>query len=494
MVTGSILTEYFNEESDIDIIILSNIYRNIFIESYYFKEIKMQAIVLPLYDLESVINRDRNLGGGVYINQLHSGKILFDPMGALLNLKKKAEVLYSKGPRSLTRFQFNQGRARITTRLEDLKGSDDVSENIFTILDLYPRIVDLFFQEHKSWAFQGKSASREMKQLDVSFYNDMVESICSLAKSGDKSKAVSLVSKFLSMLGGEVHFYSTREYKEVNDSNIMVVFIGDNGNIFLKQQCEEVEKLMMNSLLSKYSDVKAVGYYNPDARVYRSGLYIICFCDNRKINEELLPLLEMFHLNLYHTKYSEIAKNFYYPYNINPLETFGDTEIQCVLIELLSKIKVGDTQKDINSYSFGILQQFKKLPFFDSNPSLWSKFWSCAYDLFEKSGNYEYLPEEVFRSYSVRAKERCIYKASNWQFYDRIQVCNIEEDLTGLMAYAENFNRFAPILDLNVSKDDNLRNIFLFYLYLVEAIVNVLNVEDKLFLAYLMTKEESDEC
>lgn len=114
--------------------------------------------------------------------------------------------------------------------------------------------------------------------------------------------------------------------------------------------------------------------------------------------------------------------------------------------------------------------------------------------MFEKSGNYEYLPEEVFRSYSVRAKERCIYKASNWQFYDRIQVCNIEEDLTGLMAYAENFNRFAPILDLNVSKDDNLRNIFLFYLYLVEAIVNVLNVEDKLFLAYLMTKEESDEC
>ena len=54
LLTGSFNTPFFNESSDLDIILISNWHRDSFVESYDYNGLKMQVIVLPLYDIDCV--------------------------------------------------------------------------------------------------------------------------------------------------------------------------------------------------------------------------------------------------------------------------------------------------------------------------------------------------------------------------------------------------------------------------------------------------------
>lgn len=483
MITGSVLTEYFNEESDVDTVILSNIYRNIFIESYSFEQLKIQVIVLPLYDLDNVIDRDIYIGGGVYVHQLYNGKILYDPLGAFKYLKSKAVKLYKAGPKTISRFQFNQLRSRITSRLEDLRGGNDNDENIFTLLDLYPRIIDLFFQEHNSWIFHGKSASREMKSIDDDFRRQLVESIKLLALDGDKNAAVKFVSSFLENLGGEVHFSSTREYSEVVDTDILVIFVGDNGNYFLKKQCLAIEKRFLEFMHSHCSDLEIVGYYNPDGRVYRAGLYLICSSSAQRINEEILPLVEMFHIGLYRSNLSDIAKNFYYPYLLSPLGTFGDVSVQKKVIHILYLLNKECPKKESADYCFQLLLQFRNLKIFDTVN--WKSFWKQMYEIFDKSQNRIYLPNNIFQLYSEQAESECIEQAKDWKLNNSVVCRDFTKEILTLESIANNATCYVPSPELSDS-DAPVLNEVSFFKHFVEFLLNVLNVENKLFMAYLM--------
>lgn len=163
MVTGSFVTEYFNETSDLDIIILSGLYRNIFIESYLYHGLKMQVIVMPVFDLDSILIKDLQ-NGGIYIGQLNKGKILKDTNDTLKKLQARAQTLYYHGPVPISKYQYDQLRARITTKFEDIKGNDNYEENLFTAIDLYPRIIDLFFKMNNYWSYSSKYACRELLQ------------------------------------------------------------------------------------------------------------------------------------------------------------------------------------------------------------------------------------------------------------------------------------------------------------------------------------------
>ena len=88
MITGSFVTKYFNETSDLDVIVLSNLYRNLFIESYLFHGIKIQVIVMPVFDLDSLLLKDLQ-SGGIYIGQLNKGIILKDTNEILHKLQIK---------------------------------------------------------------------------------------------------------------------------------------------------------------------------------------------------------------------------------------------------------------------------------------------------------------------------------------------------------------------------------------------------------------------
>jgi len=486
MLTGSILTEFFNEESDIDIIYLSNLYRNIFIESYHYEDIKIQAIVLPLYDLESVIRRDTDLGNGIYVHQLSTGKIIYDPMGMLRALKSKVEQVYAKGPNQISRFQFNQLRSRITSRLEDLKGSDDISDNIFSLLDLYPRITDLFFQEHRQWSFHGKSASREIKRIDPDFHSEMIDGIKALIQDGDKTKAVGFVSSFLDSIGGEIHFYSTREFTNSVSSDCLVIFIADNGVPMLKTLARKAVQDFKAAILSFRDDIITISYYNPDGRVYRSGTYIICYGPCDTLNEDILPRIEMFHLNLYNSDLMPVAKNFYYPYSVNPLDIFGDLSLQQETGSILMRIQEKSFQQDKYSFCIHAMEQLQNLSVFNNDNDLWHIFWEEAYSFIEKSNNIEFLPTHLLNYYSDEMAGKCEHFIENLQ----IKPCNIEltTDLTKINESASKYEPICTFFDNIRSLNDYIKKYLSFLILFVEALFCVFDIDEKLSVAYYFKK------
>lgn len=109
MITGSFLTEKFNETSDVDIIIPSNIFRSVCIDTYDYDGIKMQCIIFPVFDLESLIQYDLK-NGGVFICQVSKGIILKDHGNIFENFKAKIQILYERGPAQISRFTLNQYR------------------------------------------------------------------------------------------------------------------------------------------------------------------------------------------------------------------------------------------------------------------------------------------------------------------------------------------------------------------------------------------------
>ena len=486
MLTGSVLTKNFNSESDLDVIILSNIFRNVFIESYDYDGQKIQAIVMPLYDLDDMICRDCNLGSGIYMHQLYNGYILYDPMKALSRLKYVASTIFKQGPAPINKFQLNQLRGRITSRLEDLIGNDSLEENVYTVLDLYPRIITLFLQINNQWSYSGKLAAREVQKIDNLFHNNLIKSLKRLFTNNDKSEIISFTKDLLRRVGGPMRYYSTREYGWTIESNILVVFIENNFPQINKSLLSSLEEQYTKAITHSFPDIKIASIYYPQGRIYRSGLYMIHYCDKYSINEDLLPFLEMYHLNLYHSQYRVLAKSFLYPCNINPIDRMGDNEMQKVLIEFLFEIKQDSKNFNVEEFVFSLFQQLYIFQVFNSSLTKWDSFWRAIYNYFEAENNVKLLPESLYKKLST-----CILEDFNKRVSkgDSLQKRSIPNYTSRLRNIESLINRFQSVSNMECfSKkftDDSLVYVS-FLTYLVETIFNALNIENKLFIIFLM--------
>lgn len=499
MITGSFVTKYFNETSDLDVIVLSNLYRNLFIESYLFHGIKIQVIVMPVFDLDSLLLKDLQ-SGGIYIGQLNKGIILKDTNEILHKLQIKARTLYYHGPMLISRFQFNQLRARITTRLEDIKGNDNYEENLFTVIDLYPRIIDLYFKMNNYWSYTSKYACRELFQTNQDLLNDLVLSINNFICNKDKKAIITFTSNFLEKTGGELHFSSTREYSENKLTDKLIIFISDIAPENHLKELNLLSTKLEKFLLMHCPKLQVCSYYYPSKRIYRSGLYILCYAEGRYLNESVIPLIEMFHFGLYQSSFDRFASSFFYPYEINPFDVFGNTVIQKNIAFLLSYLKEHKCN-DLISYSIFVLGEFCSMKVFE-NPCRWHEFWTFCYDIFDKSGNVEYLPQNIVRYFSKNKKEinEQRYAAFNYTATN-IQNKEIGEELKSRLLQLEtDFDKFggtASFLDIlgsTLATDKLLKDKGTFYfllLKLTETIMNCLglNFSDQLFVVYFLSRQ-----
>lgn len=484
MITGSCLTQFFNEESDVDVIILSNLFRKIFIESREMEGYKIQSIVLPVFDLESVICKDKELGGGVYIHQLSNGVILRDPMNLLRKLKTRVQAIYDNGPRPLSRFYCNQLRSRITTRYEDLKGSNNIEENLYILFDLYPKIIELFFSQSNQWKFQGKSAYREIIKLNPEFNSNLIKGIVSLIKFEDRSYILNFVSDFLDKLGGEMHFSSTREVGDSVISNILVIYFSMSDSNVLFQSYITVVQSLITRIKQTYNNTSAVCYHYQDNKIYNPGIYIICSADCNLINEQIIPLVEMFQAGLYRTGKAVIANDMQFPYLISPMDIFGDVNVQHKLISIFDHIRNICPVNGEFDFCIYLLDRLRSI--FPFNKSDVYKYFleTCCW-FFENN----YIPiassSQIYKLYISDMRERFCKENAN------LLPKKFDIDLSDLLKEIEvlsvKFDVLIPIVKdfSDYSVDYHMYDsIFTFYIRFIEALFNVLNVKQSIRILY----------
>ena len=420
LITGSFNTPFFNESSDLDIILLSDWHRNTFVESYQYNGLKMQVIVLPFYDLDGVIYRDIAKGRGAIVSMLSKGLIIRDQNHIFERLKKQSLVLYERGPMPTQKELLDRACAKITSSIEDLEGSTDFDEQVFTVLEAYCGMLQLYISKKQIWNYVGKSASRELKYRDEAFHNRFVSSLEEFFGDRDKSKAILFLRKSVNDCGGELHFHSTRNFSEKCEGNVLTIYI--------QPASKDLECIFVNTLrnelcsfLYKHVDnVQLMSFVHHINGLYPAGAYIIVKSEQRNLEEYIMPKIRLFHLKSPHSIGSGILDNWQYPFKINPIESFGTKEIQEKICNYLSFIhnmcineKFDKSLDDNVKKAIYVLQHYRCLNYMQEEEA-WANYWNMIFEIYFKThlnkmlptSNLEYLAN-VKRAAIVSEYESC---------------------------------------------------------------------------------------
>lgn len=318
MLTGSFVSEYFNEYSDLDVIILSVWHHKTFIESYEYEEIKIQIIALPFYDSHGILLRDSMSRNGAIISMLSKGLILRDDKGHMGKLKSKAMALISQ-KRFVPKEQLNLERSKLTTAYGDVCGNSDREDLVFSIVDAMPKALNMYYMLNGAWLHHGKSASRELRTTNSAFLKRYVKAVDSFFIDGDKAPIVDLLRGLLDSAGGELHYHTTKTYKEIVDCEDMVVYVAPRSNDRELESLREIERAFHDFIKLRDNALRLVSLINRDDNVMSRGLYIIISSTREQLNDNIVPLIREFHLGNPVSVRSGLIEQWHYPYMLNPL-------------------------------------------------------------------------------------------------------------------------------------------------------------------------------
>ena len=498
LLTGSFNTPFFNESSDLDIILISNWHRDSFVESYDYNGLKMQVIGLPLYDIDGVIYRDVAKGRGAIISMLAKGLILRDRNHLLRHLKQQCSTLYERGPMPARKEVIDRLRTRTTSCIEDIEGTDSFEEQVFTTLNAYNTVLKLFLFKKGLWDYEGKSASREIKCKDEDFHKQYISSLESFFQSHDKTKVLGFLKRTLLHCGGELHFGSTRNYKEVCNESRLTVHIQPCSK---DTECKELRILTEKfcSFLYKHiKDIQCLSFIYPANGLYPPGAYIIIEAGQYTFDEYILPKIRLFHLKNPDSVHSGLLDNWQYPLNISPIETFGGDEIQekvskCLCnIHRMYKQNIFDAllTEDIQKVTY-ILEHYECLASLQEKGE-WTNFWNMIFDIYIKTHLNKMLPTSNLE-YIAEIKRVAILKEYESSYKDKRTVLPLHTELSTLLSEIEQYyiDNGSCLNTASYSGFYSTQKEQLFYVFfkLTDIILDMFFITEKALVTYIVMKK-----
>ncbi len=391
MLTGSFVSEYFNEYSDLDVIILSKWHYKVFIESYEYSGIKIQIIALPLNDAYDVLRKDYTVRNGALISMLSKGLILSDGKGFLERLKNEAKRLFLNKSYVPKEFLDNE-RSKLTTIYEDICGLSDADELAFAIADAMPKALNLYFLNNGAWLYSGKSAARKLKSECDQFFNRYTSSLRTFFKDGDKSQAVDLLRGLLVSAGGELHYHTTKTYKDTADHDDIVVYVSPVSNDRELEVLRRIEYAFHVFVGRRLHELRFVSYVNRADGVFGRGLYIIICAPLQTLNEKILPLINQFHFGNPVSVSSGLVDCWSYPHVFNPLLIRG-LYTKPVYDFLCHVNEEKFNHQDRVKYALSVLSGFSKHVAVSYDGDV-RKIWSSVFDVFWSAHLNKMLPFE----------------------------------------------------------------------------------------------------
>ena len=322
MITGSFVSDYFNEYSDLDVVILSRWHYKVFVESYEYEGIKVQVIALPLFDAHSILVRDSMSRNGAIISMLSKGLIIYDSKDFLQKLKIDAEKLIGQ-KRAISKEQLDMERSKLTTLYEDICGVSDREDLVFAIVDAMPKALNMYLLINGSWQYHGKSAARILRSSNDAFLQKYIGALDAFFKIGDKTLVIQLLQELLDAMGGELHYHTTKSYKDVVDSDDMVICISPRSNDKELDVLNRIDYAFHLFIERRCKKLRYVSFVNKEDGLFSRGLYIIINSSKQQLNGEILPLIHQFQFGNPASVSSGLTEHWIYPYTINPLFVRG---------------------------------------------------------------------------------------------------------------------------------------------------------------------------
>lgn len=516
MISGSFVEKYFNETSDVDILLISKLPETIFIESYNFQGIEFQTIVLPYNNIIEIIAKEINNGEGIYLSIIAKGVIIKDTRDYLLKLKDFALDKYKQGPAIAKPYDIIQLRARITSRMLDLKGSSSYSDNLFVIIDTFQKIITLHSKYHRIWLQSSKYASRLLEKVDPEFKNDLVNSFSDFVLTKDTQTTINFFEKYLDIFGGKLNYFSTREVIDEIKDDQLVIYIK---NYELENLLPDILLPYHEYILSRIYPLNFIICKSERETLSEQGVYIIIKRENKFLNEHILPLTKNFISNIYYK--SKIKYTIEYPFSINPIALSYPFNVQDIIYPVLSEVSNYFAKKyknikfnDISSINDGlsVISTFKIV--FKFTNEHFSLFLNYIFDYYlpysyniEDNIPYNMLEErriKIYEEFEIKSKKYSDYNTSilnknnnEYKIEKFITDKLLEYDETLKMKYK---NKEIFIADFELSllpQSINIETRYLWVMYrkLLTNILNSLFIKNKYksYIVYIMLKKKENE-
>lgn len=203
LLAGSIVRGEGTETSDLDIVIFDQILPTSYRESLIEFGWPIEIFVHNLTSYKEFFEMDCKSAKPSMPKMVSEGVVLKDE-GVIQAIKMEANELLQKGPDKWGEEIIRTKRYFITDTLDDLLGSTNRAEELFTANTLAELVHEFVLRTNGRWIGASKWIVRALRQFDPAFTIEFVAAFDHFYRTGDKQKIVQLVEKILEPYGGRL--------------------------------------------------------------------------------------------------------------------------------------------------------------------------------------------------------------------------------------------------------------------------------------------------
>lgn len=293
ILSGSYADGKYNEFSDIDVLIFTKDRTVIFNETMSYKNLKVQAIIIPVQNIQELLWVDYITCKGAFTNMIYKGEIIFDTANFLSDLQSHAAELQKNGGRPLTSHEIYMARVKITSLLMDIKGGGDVNELSFSIASALDLLTELKLKVSGSWCGDGKYRARHIEALDPLFYAEMNNAMSEIYANKNKVPLIEVVEKELSIHGGLISYYSKANTLSNVSADYLVIEVNTENRLDVPKIKNTIE--MLSEFIQSIATHRLNYYFFSSNAVETNkrepNIYMVIDADMDFINDYLIDRL-----------------------------------------------------------------------------------------------------------------------------------------------------------------------------------------------------------
>lgn len=333
-LTGSYVDQNFNEESDIDVWVLSYQRDYVFHETFVYEGLKLQITQIPFTKIDEILWNDYFSRDGTYLGAFAKSEIIRDSNSYLLNLIAKCRTIYADGPRPMSVLELQQKKALLLGLLSDFKGSRSKPESYVVLNELFSLFTRFYMHYNNGWTHGGsRHLIRNLRKYDAQLYDDLFSLYEHYFIDEDKKPFIEYLNTKLQDFEGLDEGYTVSEgLLEVKQPYLVIQVYGltdyyDFASNKLPVLIDLVQGQIEEHLVFR---TRAIG----DTQINENSLYVILFTSSTAIiNKEIISMLNDFII-----KDSRISANF--PVNLDLSLIFSQQAMIRPITAWLSTLKM----------------------------------------------------------------------------------------------------------------------------------------------------------
>jgi hypothetical protein len=333
-LTGSYVDKNFNEESDIDLWVVSYQRDYVFHETFIYEGLKLQITQIPFTKIDEILWNDYFSRDGTYLGALAKSEIIRDSNHYLLNLIARCRTIYAVGPRQMPVLEMQQKKALLLSLLSDFKGSRSKPESYVVLNELFSNFTRFYLHYNNGWTHGGsRHLIRNLRKYDNQLYDDLFSLYEHYFIDEDKKPFIDYLNNKLQDFEGLDEGYTVSEgMLEVKQPYLVIQVYGltdyyDFASNKLPILTGIVQDRIEDKLIFR---TRAIG----DTQINENSLYVILFASSAAVlNQKIIPLL-----NDLIIKDSRISANF--PVNLDLSLIFSQQAMIRPITAWLSTLKM----------------------------------------------------------------------------------------------------------------------------------------------------------